>query len=106
MCMSEPNTPDVRPGALHDIGYRHYDGPRLGTSYIRRSLFVETLRGTFGLGRSARSKVMPFVLLAVMVLPAVVMGIVTSYVGFDSLPLNYTEYVLSFQVVVIVFVGS
>src|SRR3954470_18777564 len=104
--MSEPSDPDARTGVIHDIGYRHYDGPRLGTSYIRRALYVETLRGAYGLGRSARSKVMPFLLLAVLSLPAVVMGIVTSYVGLDSLPLGYTEYVVTFQVAVIVFVGA
>ncbi|WP_208542995.1 hypothetical protein [Nocardioides euryhalodurans] len=41
--MSEPTTSPT--GAIHDIGYRHYDGPRLGAAYIRRSLFVDTLRG-------------------------------------------------------------
>ena len=25
---------------IHDIGYRHYDGPRLGRAYARRSLYV------------------------------------------------------------------
>ena len=93
-------------GAIHDIGYRHYDGPRLGTTYIRRSLFLETLRGAYGLGRSARSKVMPFLLFGVMVLPAVVVGIVTSYVGLDSLPLGYTGYVITMQVAITVFLGS
>jgi ABC-2 type transport system permease protein len=101
--MSEPTTPA---GAIHDIGYRHYDGPRLGTSYIRRSLFIETLRGAFGLGRSARSKIMPFLLLSLMVLPAVVVGIVTGYFGFDELPMGYTEYVVNMQVAVTVFLGS
>jgi ABC-2 type transport system permease protein len=101
--MSEPAAPA---GAIHDIGYRHYDGPRLGTSYIRRSLFVETLRGAFGLGRSARSKIMPFLLLSVMVLPAIVVGIVAGYFGFDELPLGYTEYVITMQVAVTVFLGS
>jgi len=104
--MAEPSTPTARAGAIHDIGYRHYDGPRLGAAYIRRSLFVESLRGAYGLGRSARSKVMPFLLLAVMVLPAVVVGIVTSYVGLGSLPLGYTEYVVTLQVIVTVFVGA
>jgi ABC-2 type transport system permease protein len=104
--MSEP-TPSTAPaGAIHDIGYRHYDGPRLGASYIRRSLFVETLRGAFGLGRSARSKIMPFLLLAVMVLPALVVGIVTSYLRLGSLPLGYTEYVVTLQVAVTVFLGA
>ncbi len=101
--MAEPAAPT---GEIHDIGYRHYAGPRLGTSYIRRSLFLETLRGAFGLGRSARSKIMPFLLLSVMALPAVVLGIVTGYLGFDELPMGYTEYVLSMQVAVTVFLGS
>ena len=104
--MSEPGTSTSRTGAIHDIGYRHYDGPRLGASYIQRSLFVETLRGAFGLGRSARSKVMPFLLLAVMVLPAAVIGIVTSYLGLTSLPLGYTEYVFTLQVAITVFLGA
>ena len=70
--MSEPTPLPVPAGAIHDIGYRHYDGPRLGASYIRRSLFVDTLRGAYGFGRSARSKVVPLALVAIMVLPAVV----------------------------------
>ncbi|QZY29951.1 ABC transporter permease [Nocardioides coralli] len=93
-------------GAIHDIGYRHYEGPRHGASYVRRSLFVDTFRGAFGLGRSARSKVMPFLLLGVMVLPAVIIGIVTGYFGFGDLPLGYTDYVFTLQVAVIVFLGS
>ena len=103
--MSE-DTSSARTGAIHDIGYRHYEGPRLGASYIRRSLFVETLRGAYGLGRSARSKVMPFLLLAVLVLPAVVMGIVTGYVHATSLPIRYTEYVMVLQLPVTIYLSS
>jgi ABC-2 type transport system permease protein len=103
--MSE-DTSSARAGAIHDIGFRHYDGPRLGASYIRRSLFIETLRGAYGLGRSARSKVMPFLLLAVLVLPAVIMGIVTGYFGAPSLPIRYTEYVMVLQVAVTIFLGA
>lgn len=94
------------PGAIHDIGYRHYDGPRLGPAYVRRSLYVDTLRGAFGLGRSGRSKVMPFLLLAVLSVPAIVMGIVTGYFGLPNLPLGYTEYVFALQVAVVIFLGS
>lgn len=93
-------------GAIHDIGYRHYDGPRLGASYVRRSLFVDTARGAFGLGRSGRAKVVPFLLLTVIAGPAVVMGIVTGYFGLPSLPLDYTEYVFALQVAVVIFLGS
>ncbi len=102
--MSEP---DSSGGAIHDIGYRHYDGPRLGAAYIRRSLFVDSLRGAYGLGRSARSKVMPFLLFGVMVMTAVVVGIVTSYVTvLDSLPIGYTAFVITMQVAITVFLGS
>src|SRR5688572_7088529 len=107
--MSEP-APTVSAstdaGAIHDIGYRHYDGPRLGAAYIRRSLFVETLRGAFGFGRSARSKIVPLGLTALLALPALAVGIVTGYFGFDSLPIGYTEYVFGFQVAVTIFVAA
>lgn len=104
--MAEVGAAPARAGEIHDIGYRHYDGPRLGTSYVRRSLFVETLRGSYGLGRSARSKVMPVLLLAVMALPAVVIGIVAGAFGATELPLGYTEYVVVLQVAVTIFVGA
>ena len=104
--MAEAGAAPARAGAIHDIGYRHYDGPRLGTSYVRRSLFVETLRGSYGFGRSARSKVMPLLLLALMALPAVVIGIVSGALGATELPLGYTQYVVVLQVAVTIFVGA
>ncbi len=93
-------------GAIHDIGYRHYDGPRLGAGYIRRSLFVDTLRGAYGFGRSAKSKIVPMGLLALMALPALAIGIITGYFNFSSLPIGYTEYVIGFQVAVTIFVAA
>lgn len=104
--MPEPEVTPAGSGAIHDIGYRHYDGPRLGAASIRRALLVETLRGAFGLGRSARSKVVPMALLAIMTLPAAVIGIVTGYFGFPSLPVDYTQYVVNLQVAVTIFVGA
>ena len=93
-------------GAIHDIGYRHYDGPRLGAGYIGRSLFVQSLRGAFGLGRSARSKVMPLLLLAVMTVPAVIMAAIVVIARADELPLAFSRYAVSLQVVVSIFVAA
>lgn len=104
--MSEPTAPAARAGAIHDIGYRHYDGARLGAPYIRRSLFLETLRGAYGVGRSARSKIVPFLLLALLALPAITIGIVVGYFGLPGLPIGYTGYVFAFQVAVTIFVGA
>jgi ABC-2 type transport system permease protein len=92
---------------IHDIGYRHYDGPRLGGREIERALFVETLRAAFGLGRSARSKVMPLILLAVSCLPALIICVVLSVVPLvDEVPNGYPSYPFRLQVALAVFVGS
>lgn len=95
-----------RQGVIHDIGYRHYDGPRLGRGYIARSLFVETARGAYGLGRPARSKIMPMILLALICLPALVIAIIASVTDLDKLPTNYTAYVNNAQLLIIVFAAS
>lgn len=93
-------------GVIHDIGYRRYEGPRLGATYISRSLFVHSLRGAYGLGRAARSKVMPQLLLAVMILPAFIIAAVANITNDNKLPLEYTAYVINLQVVVAIFVAA
>ena len=91
---------------IHDIGYRHYDGPRLSPREIERALFTETVRAAFGWGRSARSKIMPLLLLAATCLPALIICIVLSVVGLDEVPNGYPSYPFSVQVALAVFVGS
>ena len=91
---------------IHDIGYRHYDGPRLTPREIERALFTETVRAAFGWGRSVRSKIMPLLLLAATCLPALIMCIVLSVVNLDEVPNGYPSYPFSVQVALAVFVGS
>ena len=93
-------------GVIHDIGYRHYEGERLGRSFIRRSLFADSLKAAFGLGRGARYKVMPMILFAVMCVPAGAMVAITAVVDADELVGGYTAYVLNLQMIVLVFVAS
>ncbi|HTI30486.1 MAG TPA: ABC transporter permease, partial [Methylomirabilota bacterium] len=54
-------------GAIYDLGYRGYDGPRLGRRAAFATLFWASLRACFGLGRSGRSKVVPWGLSAIMI---------------------------------------
>jgi ABC-2 type transport system permease protein len=88
--MSQPAEREL--GVIHDIGFRHYGGPRLGRAYLFRSLYVESLKGAYGLGRSARSKILPFLLLGVMVAPAVIISVVAGVTGDNKLPIEYTQY--------------
>lgn len=80
-------------GVIHDIGYRHYDGARLGRGYLVRSLFSQSLRGAYGLGRPARSKVMPMLLLGWMLLPALIIVVVAVITGAPELPMDYRDYI-------------
>jgi ABC-2 type transport system permease protein len=93
-------------GVIHDLGYRHFDGERLGRGPIARALYVESARGAYGLGRAARSKVMPMLLVAAICLPAFIVSVVTSVTHLHSLPGGYTSYVLKTQAIVMVFVAG
>ncbi|MFF5567806.1 ABC transporter permease [Streptomyces sp. NPDC012623] len=91
---------------IHNIGYRNYDGARLGRSYARRSLYVQSLRGAYGLGRSAKSKVLPMILLAVMCLPAAIIVAVAIATDLKKLPLDYTRYAIFTQAIIGLYLAS
>jgi ABC-2 type transport system permease protein len=100
--------PDVpRTGAIYDLGYRPYDGPRNGEGAIALALFISGLRNAFGLGRSGKSKVLPFLLLSLNLLPAVIMVGVMILVKLDELPVSYPRYASAIsQVPLGIFVAS
>ena len=100
--MSQP--PEL--GVIHDIGFRHYSGPRLGRGYLLRSLYIESLRGAYGLGRSGKSKVMPFLLLAVTTIPALIIAVVATVTKSTELPVSYTEYPNSLGLAIGIFVAA
>jgi ABC-2 type transport system permease protein len=93
-------------GVIHDIGYRHHQGARLGRGYIVRSLYVDSLRGAYGFGRSARSKVVPLLLVGVMCLPAVVIAIVAAVQHPDTLPGGYHAYAINLEIVIAIYVAA
>lgn len=61
-------------GVIHDIGYRSFTGRRGGTGAIALSLYVTSLRHCFGLGRSTKSKVIPWLMAALILIPALVLA--------------------------------
>ena len=102
------STPETAPTAdvIHDIGFRHYTGERMGRPWVRRSLLVETVRGIFGLGRPARAKVMPWTLISMLAVPPLIIALVIVLTGADELPMSYTDYPAGFWLVVALFVGG
>ena len=91
---------------IHDIGFRHYDGARLGRSWIVRSLLIETIRGVFGLGRPARAKAMPWVLVSFLTVPPLIMALVVVLTRQPELPVSYSQYPAGFWLVIALFVAG
>ena len=84
-------------GAVYDRGYRPYEGPRGGQRQAAFALYRASIRRALGLRRSWRQKVLPWLLLAIVTVPAVVnvgIGYVTRNTpaeGFEFI--TYRDYV-------------
>ena len=59
-------------GVIHDLGYRRYDGPRLGRAQIIRALTWHGFRSAFGIGRGVKAKIIPILAFVAICLPAFV----------------------------------
>lgn len=59
-------------GSIYDLGYRRYEGPRLGRSHAFMALYWYTVRSAFGIGRRPSSKIIPWALFIVALLPAAI----------------------------------
>jgi ABC-2 type transport system permease protein len=93
-------------GTIYDIGYRHYDGPRLGRSGAIGAIIGAGLRAAFGLGRSARSKILPWGTLILALMPAVVAVAIRVLVG-DLIDLySYENYLWGIGALLPIFLAA
>lgn len=91
-------------GVIHDIGYRRYEGKRRRHPGIVWALYLHSLRGTMGLGRGAKAKIVPIAAFAALCLPAVVNAVVVANTGRQQV--FYDTYANNLRVlVVLVFVA-
>jgi ABC-2 type transport system permease protein len=78
-------------GVIHDLGYRRFDGPRLGRRHITVALAWHSFRSAFGFGRGARAKIVPAIALVALCLPAAVNAFAVS--RGDPRLFSYDTYV-------------
>jgi ABC-2 type transport system permease protein len=57
---------------IHDLGYRGYDGPRLGRGQIIKALTWHSFRSSVGIGRGVKGKIIPVLAFVAICLPAFV----------------------------------
>ncbi len=100
--------PDANAGAIYDIGYRGYEGPRLGRRAAVWALFVASLRAAFGLGRSGRAKIVPFGALAFASFPAVVQSAISATAGpiAAQVGVTYDNYLWQGSILAIIFIAA
>lgn len=93
-------------GTIYDIGYRHYAGPRLGRRGAITAVIGAGLRAVFGLGRSGRSKVIPWGAVILAALPAIVAVAIRVLAG-DLIELySYANYVWGVGALLPIFVAA
>jgi len=68
---------------IHDRGYRTFEGTRSGVPGAMRSVAWHTARSVLGLGRKARHKIAPVVVIVVAFLPAVIYAGLAAILGGD-----------------------
>jgi ABC-2 type transport system permease protein len=81
-------------GTIYDIGYRRYDGPRLGRSGAIGAVVGAGVRAVFGFGRSGRAKVIPWGIVVFAIMPAIVAVAVRVLAG-EIIPdlYSYEDYI-------------
>ncbi|MEV6369847.1 ABC transporter permease subunit [Micromonospora musae] len=93
--MSEPT------GVIHDIGYQRYTGPRLGRRQVFGALYLHGLRTAFGLGRSAKAKIFPWLVVAIVTVVAAGVTAVRSQIG--EVVMTYAQFADNMSWLVIFF---
>ena len=93
-------------GTIYDLGYRHYEGPRLGRRGAIGAIIGAGLRAVFGLGRSGRSKILPWGTLVLGLMPAVVAVAIRVLVG-DIVDLySYANYLWGIGALLPIFLAA
>ncbi len=94
---------DATAGSIYDLGYQQYEGVRLGRRHAIWALYIHSLRGVFGIGRSLSSKVGPMGLAVIAFLPAIVQLGVAAIAPAEIEVVRPEEYYDIIEVVLVVF---
>jgi ABC-2 type transport system permease protein len=93
-------------GTIYDIGYRHYTGPRLGRRGAATAVIAAGVRAVFGMGRSGRSKIIPWGAVILAALPAIVAVAIKVLAG-DLIELySYENYLWEIGALLPIFVAA
>ena len=99
--------PAAGAGVIHDLGYQHYDGLRLGRAAIIRALYWHSLRSAFGIGRGAKAKIVPLLAFGLMCLPAIANAVAVATSTNHARIVDYDTYTYALRtLVMLIFVAA
>ncbi|GIJ37911.1 ABC transporter permease [Micromonospora andamanensis] len=90
-------------GVIHDIGYQRYTGPRLGRRHVFGALYLHGVRTAFGLGRSVKAKIFPWLVVGIVLLVAAAVTAIRSQIG--EVIMTYAQFADAMSWLVIFFVA-
>ncbi|MGE3961176.1 MAG: ABC transporter permease [Dehalococcoidia bacterium] len=92
--------------SIYDLGYRRYEGARLGRRHAILALFRESLRAAFGLGRGWSAKVGPVVLIFIALVPALLQLVIGALVPIGDIELiRHDDYYGGVKFILALYVG-
>ena len=94
---------DATAGTIYDVGYQRYQGVRLGRRHAIWALYIHSLRGVFGIGRSLSSKVGPMGLAVIAVVPAIFQLGIASIAPAEVEVIRPEDYYNVIEIVLAVF---
>src|SRR5690349_164713 len=90
-------------GVIHDIGYQRYEGERLGRGDVFLALYTQSLRTVFGLGRSFKAKIFPWLIVGVVAIVGIVMMAIRAQTG--EVVMKYAELPQFLSTLMVLFVA-
>lgn len=102
--MSEPAG-----SSIYDLGYRRYEGERIGRKGTLFTLYVHGLRSAFGLGRKASAKIFPIGLAIIAMIPAIVqlgVGAIVSGVDQHVELIKHDDYFEFIRIILVLFCAA
>ncbi len=90
---------------IHDLGYRHYEGNRVGARAAWWALFWQGFRAMFGMGRPLRAKAIPSFVIGMTLLPC--LGtVVASATSGGQAPIRYGMLIGSQLLLFVLFLAA
>ncbi|MEP6834239.1 MAG: hypothetical protein ABJB74_12640 [Gemmatimonas sp.] len=91
--------------AIHDLGYRRYEGAREGPRGAWFAIFTQGLRTMFGLGRTGKAKIVP-VFVGVITMLQVGGSLIGASVSQGQLPVRYGNVLEGSIILYVLFIAA